>query len=150
GQALPRHRMSLLAVILCLLAQHVSAPNDRRRLIAFYGRACLAVAKRFDAGDRNSGILAWLILAAAILVPAAIVTWVTAHLHPFFVWAFEVAVLYATLRFLPTVRNLAAIEAALSHGDAIDAANTLSQWKGEPVDGDDAGAIARLAAEHAL
>ena len=59
-------------------------------------------------------------------------------------------VLYFTLRFLSTTANLAAIGRALREGDVASAGNTLAQWQGEPVDAQDAGAIARLAAEHGL
>lgn len=142
--------MSLLAVLLCLLAQHAYPARGRRRLMAFYGRICLSVARRFNAGDRNSGVLAWFVLMAAVVVPAALLTWVAGRVHPFFVWLLDVAVLFATLRFLPTVRNLGAIEAPLRQGDVADAANILAEWRGEPVETDDAGAIARLAAEQAL
>jgi cobalamin biosynthesis protein CobD/CbiB len=45
---------------------------------------------------------------------------------------------------------VADIEKALREQNAAGAANLLAQWQGEPVETDDAGAIARLAAEHAL
>jgi len=57
---------------------------------------------------------------------------------------------YGTLRFLATTRMLAAIENALREQNGAAAANLLGQWQGEPVETEDAGAIARLAAEHAL
>jgi len=142
--------VSFLALLASLLAQHTYPFAARRRLLAFYGRLALAVARRLDAGDRNSGILAWAVLVAIVAVPAAIVTLLAARIHPVIVWLLDVAVLYATLAFLPTVRSLAAVERALRDEGAGEAANLLSQWQGEPVESDDANDVARLAAEHAL
>ena len=116
----------------------------------FYGRMCLSAAKRLNAGDRNSGIVAWLALMVGVLVPAALVTALAEAIHPFVVWLLDIVVLYATLRFLATVREVSAIEKLLREGAVPDAANRLSQWKGEAIEADDAGTVARLAAEHGL
>jgi adenosylcobinamide-phosphate synthase len=142
--------LSLVAIIVCLLAQHAHPPRGRQWLMAFYGRMCLSAAKRLNAGDRNSGGVAWFLLMGAVLVPVALVTGGAAAMHPIVVWILDVAVLYGTLRFLATTRALAAIEKALREQNPSAAANLLAQWQGEPVMTDDAGAIARLAAEHAL
>lgn len=118
--------------------------------MAFYGRMSLSAAKRLNAGDRNSGIAAWIVLMLAVLVPVGLATALAAAIHPAIVWLLDIAVLYGTLRFLATVASLSSIEEALRAGDAALASNRLAQWMGEPVDGRDEGAVARLAAEHAL
>jgi len=137
-------------LLVCLLAQHTFPVRGRQPLMALYGRLSLSTAKRLNAGDRNSGILAWVALIVVVLGPAAIVTALAAAIHPFFVWLLDVAVLYVTLRFLQTTRELSAIEKELRAGNAAGAANRLAQWKGEPVLTDEPGAIARLSAEQAL
>ena len=142
--------MSLLAIVVALLAQHAFPEGPRHHLSAFYGRMALSAAKRLDTGERNSGILAWAALVAGVLVPAALVTALAAAIHPFLVWVLDAAVLYATLRFLGTTRAIAEIEKALREGNAAAAANLIGQWQAEPVQTDDAGAVARLAAEHGL
>jgi len=142
--------VSLLAILVCLLAQYAYPPKLRQPLTAFYGRMCLSAAKRLNAGDRNSGIVAWLALGAAVMVPAALVTALAAAIHPIAVWVLDVAVLYGSLRFLTTLSSLAAIEKALREGDVATAANGLALWQGEPLESPDPGAVARLAAEHAL
>ena len=142
--------MSLLALLVALLAQHAYPPRPRQPLLAFYGRMCLSAAKRLDAGDRNSGIVAWLALMVAVLVPAALLTALAAAIHPFALWLLDIAALYATLRFLYTAGELGAIEKLLREGDVVGAASRLAQWRGEPVAADEAGSLARLAAEHAL
>lgn len=142
--------MSLLALLLALLAQHAYPVKGRHPVQAFYGRLCLSAAKRLNAGDRNSGILAWFALLAAVLVPLALMAALAAAVHPAAAWLLEIAVLYATLRFLATTGALSAIERALREGDVAGAANRLAAWSGEPVEAEDAGAIARLAAEQAL
>ena len=142
--------MSLLALLAALLAQHAYPVSGRQPLMAFYGRMCISAAKRLNAGDRNSGILAWLALMAAMLVPIGLLAALAAALHPVLLWLLDVAVLYGTLRFLQTTKSLAAIERELTEGRAQGAASLLAQWRGEPVEGDDPGAISRLSAEHAL
>jgi adenosylcobinamide-phosphate synthase len=142
--------LSLLAILACLLAQHTYPVKGRAPLMAFYGRVALSAAKRLNAGDRNSGVLAWAALMTAVLVPVMLVTAVAAAIHPVVVWVLDVAVLYWTLRFLATTRALAAIEKALREQNMTAASNLLADWQGEPVKTDDASAIARLAAEHGL
>jgi len=142
--------VNLLALLVCLLAQHAWPPKPRQLLMRFYGRMCVSAAKRLNAGDRNSGIVAWLALMVGVLVPAALVTGLAAWIHPFVLWLVDIAVLYGTLRFLATVREVAAIEKLLREGVVPDAANRLALWMGESVEADDAGSVARLAAEHAL
>jgi cobalamin biosynthesis protein CobD/CbiB len=110
----------------------------------------LSAAKRLNAGDRNSGVLAWAAVMAAVLIPVVLVTGAAAAAHPAVVWLLDLAVLFWTLRFLGTTTTLAAIEKSLRAHNVVMAANLLAEWQGEPVQTDDAGAVARLAAEHAL
>ncbi len=118
--------------------------------MAFYGRMCLSAAKRLNAGDRNSGILAWFVLMGAMIVPVALLAAVAAAIHTALLWAMDVLFLYATLRFLATVRSLAAIEKTLAEHHPGTGANLLAEWLAEPVATDEPGAIARLTAEQAL
>lgn len=142
--------LSLLALLVALLAQYAWPEPGRQRLHAFYGRMCLSAAKRLNAGDRNSGMLAWIALMGAVLVPVGLLAALAAALHPVFLWAFDALVLFGTLRFLGTTGEVAAIERALREGDVVAAANRLGHWQGEPVDSEDPGSVARLAAEQAL
>ena len=61
--------MSLLVLLIALLAQHTYPPPARPPLTRLYGRLCLAIRQKFDAGDRNSGIFGWVLLMTAVLVP---------------------------------------------------------------------------------
>ena len=142
--------MSLLALLASLAAQYLKPPGARQWLTAFYGRLCLATARRFNAGDRNSGLLAWVAMMAAVLFPVALVTVAAAAIHPLVVWLIEVAALYLTLRFLDTASQVSAIEGRLRAGDLVGAAERLGQWQGEPLEAPDAGMVSRLAAENAL
>ena len=142
--------MSLLALLACLAAQYAFPPRGRRPLMAFYGRMAIEASRRLNAGDRNSGILAWFVLVAVALAPVAIVTALASSVHPVILFLADVAVLYFTLGFLDTTRELGAIERELREGDAAAAAIRLAQWRGEPVEAIDTPTVARLAAEHAL
>ena len=142
--------MSLLALLVAFLAQHAYPPRPRQALTAFYGRMCLSAAKRLNAGDRNSGIVAWAAVMAGVMVPAALLAALAAAIHPFVLWVLDIVVLYGTLRFLRTVGELSAIEKLLRADDIAGASSRLAQWRGEAVIADDAGTLARLAAEQAL
>jgi cobalamin biosynthesis protein CobD/CbiB len=142
--------VSLLALLAALLAQHARPVKGRQPLLAFYGRMCLSAAKRLNAGDRNSGIAAWAALVAAVLIPVVLVSALAAAIHPAVLWVLEVVFLYGTLQFFNTTSSLAAISRALAAGDTATAASELGLWRGEPIETDDAGAIARLATEHGL
>lgn len=142
--------MSLLALLASLLAQYAYPVDGRQPLLAFYGRVCLSAAKRLDAGDRNSGILAWAAVMAAVLVPVALLATLAGAMHAAVLWLLDAAFLYGTLRFLAITSQLSTIEKLLREGDVAAAANALALWQSQPIDSDDAGTIARLAAEHAL
>jgi adenosylcobinamide-phosphate synthase len=142
--------LSILALLAALLAQHARPHGARQPLLAFYGRMSLSAAKRLNAGDRNSGILAWLALMGAVMVPIALVSAIAAAIHPIVLWLLEAAFLYGTLKFFATTRNLSGIERALRDADAAGAASQLGLWRAEPLESDDPLAIAREAAEHGL
>jgi len=142
--------MSLLALLAALVAQHARPVKGTQPLLAFYGRMCLSAAKRLNAGDRNSGLLAWVALMGAVLIPVALVTALAAAIHPAVKWVLELAFLYGTLRFFATTGALGAIERALRVGDTATAASVLGLWRAEPLESDDAGTIARVAAEQGL
>jgi cobalamin biosynthesis protein CobD/CbiB len=142
--------MSLTAILACLLAQYAYPVRERQPLMALYGRLALSAAKRLNAGDRNSGILAWVALMLVVLVPVALVSALAAAIHPAVLWLVNVAVLYATLRFLNTTTQLSALEKSLRDADVRAAANRLSQWRAEPLESEDPNTLSRLAAEHAL
>jgi adenosylcobinamide-phosphate synthase len=142
--------VSLLALLLALLAQHAYPPPSRPPLLRLYGRLCLAVRQKLDAGDRNSGIFGWLVYMAVLLVPTLAVTAILGRIHPVLVALLDIVVLYESLRFLATLRRLADIEKSLRAGDAGAALSTLGEWQGQALDQPDAGAIARVTAEHAL
>jgi adenosylcobinamide-phosphate synthase len=142
--------MGLAAILVCLLAQHTYPVSGRGPVMEFYGRMCLSAAKRMNAGDRNSGVLAWSLLMGAVLVPVILVTALALAIHPFLLWLVDIAVLYFTIRFVPTARALASMERALREQSIDSAANVLSDWQGEPASADDASTLARLGAEQAL
>jgi adenosylcobinamide-phosphate synthase len=145
-----RLHVNLLALLACLAAQYAYPPQVSQAVRSFYGRLCLSCARRLNAGDRNSGIVAWLALMALALIPVAVLTALAAALHPAVVWLLDVAVLYVTLRFLSTTGHVSAIESSLRTADIASAANRLAEWQAEPVEVHDAGLVSRLAAEHAL
>lgn len=142
--------MSLVSLLLALVAQSAWPPPDRRRLGALYGRLCLSTAKRLNAGDRNSGMFAYLVLSALVVVPVALVAWLAASIHPVALVALDALVLYASLTFLGTVAQVGGIERSLREGEARSASQRLAAWQGEVAGTEEPGAIARLSAEHGL
>lgn len=142
--------MILFTLVAALALQYAYPPPARQGLDALYGRLCLSTARRLNAGDRNSGVLAYFALLAALLLPVAAATAIAAWLHGAVLAVLCAAVLYGSLRFLHTTATVGAIERLLREGDPAGAGRRLAQWTGEPSPADDAGTIARLAAEHGL
>jgi cobalamin biosynthesis protein CobD/CbiB len=140
----------LVTLLAALVTLYAYPPAGRQPLQAFYGRLCLSAAKRLNAGDRNSGVLAYAALMAVVLVPLALLSWVAASIHGLVLAALEAAVLYGSIRFLQTTSHLGTIERSLREGDATGASRRLAEWLGEPPLSDDPGATARLAAEQGL
>jgi adenosylcobinamide-phosphate synthase len=140
----------LFTLVVALAAQYAYPPVGRQPLAALYGRLCLSAAKRLNAGDRNSGLLAYVALVAVVLLPLALVSALAAAIHPAVLALLDAAVLYASLRFLQTTTHLGAIERSLRDGDSAAASRRLAEWQGEAFPTDDPGVIARLAAEHGL
>lgn len=142
--------MILVTVLAALLALYAYPPAGRSPLQAFYGRLCLSTAKRLNAGDRNSGVLAYLALVAVVTVPLAIVSALAASAHGVVLAILDAAILYGSLRFLQTTAHLDAIERSLRGGDGAAASRRLAQWLGEAPPADEPGATARLAVEQGL
>ena len=142
--------MILVTLLAALLALYAYPPAGRQPLQAFYGRLCLSTAKRLNAGDRNSGVLAYAALLGVVLVPLALVSALAASIHGVVLAVLEAAVLYGSLRFLQTTSHLGAIERNLREGDSAAASRRLAEWLGEAPPADDPGTTARLAAEQGL
>jgi adenosylcobinamide-phosphate synthase len=142
--------LSLAALLAAVLAQYAYPPPERQALGALYGRLCLSTAKRLDAGDRNSGVFAYFVLVAVVLVPLGLVAGLANSLHGVALFLLNAAVLYGSVRFLRTSAAVGAIERSLREGDSAAAARRLADWQGDAPGTDDPGTIARLAAEHGL
>lgn len=142
--------MILVTLLAALLALYAYPPAGRQPLQAFYGRLCLSTAKRLNAGDRNSGVLAYAALLGVVLVPLALVSALAASIHGVVLALLEAAVLYGSVRFLQTTSHLGAIERSLREGDSAAASRRLAEWLGEAPPSDDPGTTARLAAEQGL
>lgn len=142
--------MALIALLVALVAQSAWPAPARSPVTALYGRLCLSAAKRLNAGDRHSGLLAWFALVAFVLVPVGLVSWLAAAIHPVVLLALEALVAYGSIGFLRTASQVGAIEKALREGDVAGASRRLGDWQGESPGTLDPGALARLAAEQAL
>ena len=142
--------MGLLSLLAALFAQHAWPPAARSPVLAFYGRLALSTANRLDAGDRNSGVFAWFVLVAVVLVPLGLASGLAAAMHPALLMALDAAVIYWSIGFLRTTGALASIEKALRAGDSRAAAQYLAEWRGESLSTEDPGSLARLAIEQGL
>lgn len=142
--------MILVTLLLALVAQYAYPPAGRQALAEWYGRLCLSTAKRLNAGDRNSGMLAYAALLVVVLVPLALVAALAQSIHAVVLMALDVAILYGSLRFLQTTGHLDAIERSLREGDAPAASRRLGDWLGEAPAAEDAGTTAKLAVEQGL
>ena len=147
--------MGFLSLVIALLIEQVRP----LRTANFAYDAVRAVAegleRNFNAGERQQGVVAWLVL---VLPLTALAWWVYALLmrvHPFLALAWNALVLYLTLGFRQFSHFYTDIQLALADNDLHRARALLTEWKrdAEPAfSGADLALsdICRLAIEEAL
>ncbi|MGI4848258.1 MAG: CobD/CbiB family protein [Janthinobacterium lividum] len=104
----------------------------------------------FNAGKREHGRLAWLLVVAGLVVPTIVIYWLLGKVGEPLQLAWNVAIVYLTLGFRHYSHYFTAIQLALNAGDIDGARSLLGEWLKQDTAGLEAGEISRLAVEKAL
>lgn len=141
--------MTLISIILALVLEQAK-PLATARVEGWLRRWSRFLEAQFNAGERQQGVVAWIVGAAA---PAALLLgfylvllwgqWFAALL-------LGVATVYLTMGFRQFSHFYTDIHLALRMGELDRARRLLADWRGENADRLGSGEIARLAIEQAL
>jgi adenosylcobinamide-phosphate synthase len=141
--------MTLLSIVLSLLLEQVR-PLAVGRVDGWLKLWAQFLETRFNAGEQNHGIAAWMIGAA---VPAALVL----SVYILLIWSnwvlavlFNIGLLYLTTGFRQFSHYFTDIQLALRMGEIDRARHLLTEWRGISADRLSSGEIARLAIEESL
>ncbi|HRO61764.1 MAG TPA: cobalamin biosynthesis protein, partial [Burkholderiaceae bacterium] len=151
--------MGFFALVLALLIERLRPLRPGNRLRTTIGRLAHSVRVRLDRGRRRDGVIGWVLVMVISLLAVLVAESLAAGLHPVFVFALHVFVLYCTIGFRQFSEAFTEIRVAFAADDAAGAGRILAAWvrdsdAGEaPVsldpDGDSAETC-RKAAAHAL
>ena len=147
--------MGFLSLIIALLVEQVRPLRSNNVAHDAVRAASELIERNFNAGERQHGVLAWIV----VVVPPTLAAWVIYYLliraHPFLGLAWNALVLYLTLGFRQFSHYYTDIQVALADNDLDRARALLTEWKrdGDPsFSGADLALsdICRLAIEEAL
>jgi adenosylcobinamide-phosphate synthase len=139
--------LSLIAALLLEQMRPLRLGNPVQQVFEAYAAA---LERHFNAGQRGQGVAAWLLA----VVPVVLVTVLVAHalhaVNPLLAWAFNIAVLYATMGFRELSHSFRDIMHALREGDVERAREALTRWSGRSTQALTPSEIARVSIENGL
>ncbi len=147
--------MGFLSLIIALLVEQVRPLRSRNPAYQAVRSWAEVLERNFNAGEKQQGVLAWLVL----VVPLTLLTWLVYVLllraHPFLGLAWNALIVYLTLGFRQFSHFYTDIQLALADNDLERARALLTEWKREVDPGFSAtdlvlADICRLAIEEAL
>lgn len=142
--------MSLFSLLAVLLLEQLRPLPYRRFVHVPLARLSSFLESRLNAGERQHGIIAWLIGVGGLVLVTGAIAAVLAYLNPLLAWIWNVFVLYLTMGFRQFSHHYTDIRLALRMGEVVRARALLAEWRGHPADGLSSSDVARLAIEEAL
>lgn len=142
--------MSFLSLLAALLIEQVRPVNTRSTAYRLFVRYANNLSRHFNAGERRQGMVAWLLGVLPWVALALVVYYLLASISIVLAWAWNVAVLYATMGFRQFSHGFTAIGEALREGDLDKARAELGEWRSEPADEYNSTEIAKVAIEEGL
>ncbi len=121
--------MGFLSLIIALLVEQVRPlQNDNAAYMAVRNVAAV-LERNFNAGEKQQGILAWLLLVLPLTLGSWLIFYLLVRAHPFLGLGWNVFILYLTLGFRQFSHYYTDIQIALANQDLIEARRILTQWK---------------------
>lgn len=142
--------MALFSLIAVLLIEQIWPLPYRRVVHEPLLRLAWYLEGLFNAGERNNGLIAWLIAVGGLVLVSGGVSLALFKLNPLLAWLWNVLVLYLTMGFRQFSHYYNDIQVALRMGDLSQARRLLSEWRGRPADELSSSEIARVSIEEAL
>ncbi|MBK9162020.1 MAG: CobD/CbiB family protein [Nitrosomonadales bacterium] len=142
--------MSLFALIAALLLEQMQPRSSHKTLRGWLSAYADFFRRRFNAGEREHGRIAWLLAVLPPVLAAIVLYLLLYRAHPLFAWAFNVLVLYLIMGFRQFSHYFTDIHQALRDERLDEARTLLSQWRGIPSHELNAEEVARVTIEEAL
>ncbi len=142
--------MALFSLVAVLLIEQIWPLPYRRVVHEPLARLALYLEGLFNAGERNNGLIAWLIAVGGLVLITGGVYLALFALNPLLAWLWNVLVLYLTMGFRQFSHYYNDIQVALRMDDLSQARKLLSEWRGRPADELSSSEIARVSIEEAL
>lgn len=120
--------MTFLSILFALLIEQLRplrADNPMYTWIKFFA---VRIENWFNAGHAHHGRLGWLVMVAALTVPAGVIYWVCLCISPLAALTWNVLVVYMTLGFRHYSNYFTSIQLALNTGDEVAARALLAEW----------------------
>ena len=142
--------MGLFSLIAVLLIEQIRPLPYLRVVHQPLSQLADFIERQFNAGEKNNGLLAWLLIAGVLVLMAGAVHIALYALHPLLAWGWSVLLLYLTMGFRQFSHYYTDIQFALRMDDLPHARKLLAEWRGRPSGDSSASEIARMAIEEAL
>jgi cobalamin biosynthesis protein CobD/CbiB len=142
--------MSVVAIIAALLLEQWRPLAERKSVAGALGGWASWLEKSFNGGERRHGAIAWLVAVLPVVVLAAALHAALYVAHPFFTFAFNIAILYLTLGFRQFSHHFTALQLAVKAGEIDRARAELEAWRGTSGAVRSREEVIRLAIEEAL
>lgn len=140
----------MLSLLVVLVIEQLRPLPYRHVVAQPLEKLCRLLENRINAGEKRDGIVAWLIAAGGCVLASSLLASFLASVSPFLGWLWNLCLLYWAMGFRRESDSYHGILLALRNADLTQARSRLATWSGQPAERLAAGAIARLAIEHAL
>jgi adenosylcobinamide-phosphate synthase len=142
--------MSLFSLLAALLLEHLHPLKNRMWVYQYFGRYADFLEQYFNAGKKQHGAIAWGLAVLPPVVLVGVVQWIFYSINPLLAWLWGATVLYATMGFKYYSETVSEIALALKRGELEQARSLFAKWRGQAVNVQEPGDVARLTIEHAL
>jgi adenosylcobinamide-phosphate synthase len=142
--------MSVLAIIAALVIEQWRPLAERKSVSAALAAWASWLERSFNGGERQHGIVAWLVAILPPVILALILYALLSAAGWVFALAFDIAVLYLTLGFRQFSHYFTDIQLAIKAGDIERSRSLLEQWRGASGVVRTREEVVRLAIEEAL
>jgi adenosylcobinamide-phosphate synthase len=142
--------MTLFSVLFVLVLEQFRPLRKDNPVYGWIVLLAARVERSFNAGRAEHGMLGWLAMMSALVVPTLLIYGLLALAGPLAQLAWTVLIVYLTLGFRHYSHYFSSIQIALNNGDLNEARRLLAEWSRTETAELDAPDIARLAVERAL
>jgi cobalamin biosynthesis protein CobD/CbiB len=142
--------LKFLSLLAALLLEQMRPLRLGNAVQQAFERYAAAIEGRFNAGQRQQGVLAWLLAVGPVVLATVLVAQALESANALLAWAWNIAVLYVAMGFREFGDDFRAIVRALREGNHERARECLGRWRDEATGVFTPAEVARVSIESAL